>query len=197
MRARCDVILREGLLNLFSYLVGDGWWEWCRYAAECLRGLNLGKWDSNSTQANMSRTLFHASLPLLLLLQCFFWLRVSGQSNSSDINAPFSYPGMPTTPYGPDWRTCKLISLWGGRWCTLKYSLLTLPTKDFEANATLTNVTVPLPHAYAGSVSVNRPGHLNNTLFFLAFEKEGNNGSLAANDGERINEPWIIWLNGG
>ncbi len=42
---------------------------------------------------------------------------------------------------------------------------------------------------------MDRPGHPNNTLFFWGFEKE--NGSLTAGDGERSNEPWGIWLNGG
>lgn len=52
-----------------------------------------------------------------------------------------------------------------------------------------------MPRTYAGSVSVNRDSHANNTLFFIAYEKE--DGSLAAAEGDRLKEPWHIWLNGG
>jgi hypothetical protein len=52
-----------------------------------------------------------------------------------------------------------------------------------------------MPRTYAGSVSVNRAEHVNNTLFFMAFEKE--DGSLTTNEGDRGDEPWIIWLQGG
>lgn len=52
-----------------------------------------------------------------------------------------------------------------------------------------------MPRSFAGSVSVNRENHPNNTLFFYAFEQE--DSSLSAADGERAGEPWIIWLNGG
>ena len=52
-----------------------------------------------------------------------------------------------------------------------------------------------MPRSYAGSVSVNSTEYANNTLFFLGFEKE--DGSLSAAEGERENEPWVIWLNGG
>ncbi|CCA72939.1 related to KEX1 protein precursor [Serendipita indica DSM 11827] len=80
-------------------------------------------------------------------------------------------PGMPTTPYGVDWQS---------------YYRVTDP---------LPNVTFTLPTTYAGSVSVNRDGHRNSTLFFMAFEKE--QGSLTAKEDERTSEPWTIWLNGG
>lgn len=52
-----------------------------------------------------------------------------------------------------------------------------------------------MPRSFAGSVSVNRASHPNNTLFFYAFEREAD--SLAAADGERTDEPWVMWLNGG
>ncbi|PVF95685.1 alpha/beta-hydrolase [Serendipita vermifera] len=81
---------------------------------------------------------------------------------------------MPTTPYGPDWQAYYKVD-----------------------TASLTGVNFPLPNTYAGSVSVNREGHEDNTLFFVAFEKEGQEGSLTAADEERSNEPWAIWLNGG
>jgi carboxypeptidase D len=42
---------------------------------------------------------------------------------------------------------------------------------------------------------VERRGFPNDTLFFWGFEKE--NGSLTVHAGERENEPWAIWLNGG
>ncbi|KAG8824603.1 hypothetical protein FRC17_009066 [Serendipita sp. 399] len=48
---------------------------------------------------------------------------------------------------------------------------------------------------YAGSISVDRTGHPNNTLFFVGFETS--NASLTAAENERSNEPWLIWLNGG
>lgn len=59
----------------------------------------------------------------------------------------------------------------------------------------LPNVTFSLGRSFAGNLPVNRPGHPNNTLFFVGFEKS--NGSLTAPAGERNNEPWGIWLNGG
>lgn len=138
--------------------------------------------------ANMLRHSFRVFLLQWTIIQCFLLQGVLGQNSS----APFSYPGMPTTPYGPDWRTCTL-----GLFSILWVILIIILLPDFEVNSTLTNVTFPLPHTYSGSVSVNRPDHPNNTHFFLAFEKEGQTGSLAADDGERVDEPWMIWLNGG
>jgi carboxypeptidase D len=67
--------------------------------------------------------------------------------------------------------------------------------QDFEVKDPLPNVTNTLPRSFAGSISTNRAGHANDSLFFWGFEKE--NGSLTAADGELINEPWLIWLNGG
>ncbi|TFK54453.1 alpha/beta-hydrolase [Heliocybe sulcata] len=84
---------------------------------------------------------------------------------------PHNYTGIPATGYGPEWQ------------------------HYFEVTEPLPNVTVPLPRNYAGSLSVNRAGHANDTLFFWGFEKE--EGSLAAEAGERSDEPWLIWLNGG
>lgn len=76
----------------------------------------------------------------------------------------------PDTPYGVDWQTY------------------------FRVNETHTEVS-DLPQIYAGSVSVNRTGHVNNTLFFIGFEKE--TGSLTAGDGERGDQPWMIYIAGG
>ncbi|KAJ7505935.1 alpha/beta-hydrolase [Mycena galericulata] len=82
---------------------------------------------------------------------------------------PHAYPGMPSTPLGPNWQSY------------------------FEVTGPLPNVTGPLARSFAGNVGVNRADHPNATLFFWAFEKT--NGSLTgpAND----TDPWIIWLNGG
>ncbi|KAF8192021.1 Alpha/Beta hydrolase protein [Mycena galopus ATCC 62051] len=80
-----------------------------------------------------------------------------------------AHPGMPTTPFGPDWQN---------------YFEVTEPL--------LPNATTPLTRSFAGNVGVNRAGHPNATLFFWAFEKS--NGSLAF---KSSTDPWIIWLNGG
>ncbi|KAG8818982.1 hypothetical protein FRC17_010641, partial [Serendipita sp. 399] len=66
---------------------------------------------------------------------------------------------------------------------------------DYRVTTPLQNVTFTLPGMYAGSISVDRSGHPNNTLFFVGFETS--NGSLTAAENERSNEPWLIWLNGG
>ncbi|EPQ57234.1 alpha/beta-hydrolase [Gloeophyllum trabeum ATCC 11539] len=84
---------------------------------------------------------------------------------------PHNYTGIPSTAYGPDWQSY------------------------FEVTEPLPNVTVTLSRNWAGSLSVNRAGHPNDTLFFWGFEKE--NGSLTAQAGEKSDEPWLIWLNGG
>ncbi|KAJ7108223.1 Alpha/Beta hydrolase protein [Mycena epipterygia] len=82
---------------------------------------------------------------------------------------PHAYPGMPTTPFGPDWQ------------------------HYFEVTAPLPNVTGPISRSFAGNVGVNRPDHPNATLFFWAFEKA--NGTLTVSAADT--DPWIIWLNGG
>ncbi|KZT28980.1 alpha/beta-hydrolase [Neolentinus lepideus HHB14362 ss-1] len=94
----------------------------------------------------------------------------AGQDTPSN-TYPHNYTGIPKTGYGPDWQ------------------------HYFEVTEPLPNVTVPLPRNYAGSLGVNRAGHPNDTLFFWAVEKE--EGSLSAKAGERSDEPWLIWLNGG
>lgn len=66
---------------------------------------------------------------------------------------------------------------------------------DFQVVKSLPNVTSHLGRNWAGNIAVDRPDFPNNTLFFWAFEKE--EGSLTANAGERQEEPWGIWLNGG
>ncbi|KAJ7159990.1 alpha/beta-hydrolase [Mycena crocata] len=82
---------------------------------------------------------------------------------------PHAYPGMPRTPFGPDWQ------------------------HYFEVTGTLPNVTGPVARSFAGNVGVNRADHPNATLFFWAFEKA--NGTLTGSAAD--SDPWIIWLNGG
>ncbi|KAI0079396.1 alpha/beta-hydrolase [Panus rudis PR-1116 ss-1] len=84
---------------------------------------------------------------------------------------PHDYPGKPSGGFSPAWQNY------------------------FEVTQSLPNISFPLQRSFAGNIPVNRTGHPNNTLFFWAFEKE--NGSLTAGSGERSNEPWGIWLNGG
>lgn len=66
---------------------------------------------------------------------------------------------------------------------------------DFLVKDPLPNVTFPLSRSFAGSITVNRTSHPNDTLFFWAFESQ--HGSLTANENERLDEPWALWLNGG
>ncbi|KAJ7078454.1 alpha/beta-hydrolase [Mycena belliarum] len=82
---------------------------------------------------------------------------------------PHAYPGMPTTPFGPDWQSY------------------------FEVTGPLPNVTGPIARSFAGNVGVNRADHPNATLFFWGFEKA--NGTLTGSAADT--DPWIIWLNGG
>lgn len=66
---------------------------------------------------------------------------------------------------------------------------------DFQVTDKMPNITFDLGRNWAGSIPVGISDRPNNTLFFWAFEKE--NGSLTAAAGERNDEPWGIWLNGG
>lgn len=72
---------------------------------------------------------------------------------------------------------------------------LIFATIDFQVTAALPGVSFPISRNWAGNIPVDRAGHPNNTLFFWGFEKE--DGSLTVNAGERADEPWGIWLNGG
>ncbi|KAI0787996.1 Alpha/Beta hydrolase protein [Fomes fomentarius] len=65
---------------------------------------------------------------------------------------------------------------------------------DFEVPQNLPDITGSLPRNFAGNIPVNRAGHPNDTLFFWAFEKAGQNGSLTDPDNT---DPWMIWLQGG
>jgi carboxypeptidase D len=115
-------------------------------------------------------------------------LQAHAQVQSS---APFAYPDMPTTPYGPDWQYCMRFHTS----CPLVPTHHAVISPDYEVKDPLPNVTWTMPRSFAGSVSVNRTNHPNNTLFFYAYERE--DGSLSAAGGERTGEPWVIWLNGG
>ncbi|KAJ7576927.1 alpha/beta-hydrolase, partial [Mycena floridula] len=84
---------------------------------------------------------------------------------------PHNYSGIPNEALGPIWQAY------------------------FQVTEPLPNVTSPIARNFAGNLPVERPGHPNDTLFFWAFEKE--QGSLTAAAGEKSEDPWLIWLNGG
>ncbi|OCH94836.1 alpha/beta-hydrolase [Obba rivulosa] len=107
-------------------------------------------------------------VPLLLVL-C---TSVAGQVNPVPARAgfPHEYPGIPNGSFSPAWQSY------------------------YEVTDSLPNVTFSLPHSYAGSIPVNRPGHPNDTLFFWGFDRQGANGSLA---NASSTDPWLLWLNGG
>ena len=102
---------------------------------------------------------------------------------------PHVYPGMPTGDYSAEWQKCASLS------CLSSLSQTSHVCTDFQVTQPLPNVTWDLGRNWAGNIPVNRAEHPNNTLFFWGFEKE--NGSLTAAAGERSDEPWAIWLNGG
>ncbi|KAH8075870.1 alpha/beta-hydrolase [Cristinia sonorae] len=96
---------------------------------------------------------------------------VLGQRGVQPPSFPHDYPGKPSGDLSPAWQSY------------------------FQVTEKLPNITFDLGRNWAGSIPVGRAGRPNNTLFFWAFEKE--NGSLTAAAGERSDEPWGIWLNGG
>ncbi|KAJ3559619.1 hypothetical protein NM688_g231 [Phlebia brevispora] len=112
------------------------------------------------------------SLRSLFLAIAIVIAGVQGQATSS---WPHDYPGMPKGEFSPAWQKSLAV--------------------DFQVTHPMPNVTFPLGRNWAGNIPVDRPGHPNNTLFFWGFEKE--RGSLTASAGERLDEPWGIWLNGG
>lgn len=105
---------------------------------------------------------------------------------------PHDYPGKPSGGFSPAWQQCASRQ---------KVHPLSFPLTqgyhrlDYQVTQKLPNATFDLGRNWAGNIPVNRPNHPNDTLFFWAFEKE--NGSLTANAGERSDEPWGVWLNGG
>lgn len=130
------------------------------------------------------------------------------QSPPSD--GPLAYPGMPNTTYGPDWQDCTYpyysyiphslppnCSPCRSHACPGRRPIFrTGLTESIDYRVASLPYAPALPNStFAGSVSVNRENHPNNTLFFVAFEKEA--GSLTAAANERSDEPWVIWLNGG
>ncbi|KAI0749833.1 alpha/beta-hydrolase [Daedaleopsis nitida] len=99
---------------------------------------------------------------------------VFAQGSSSVPNTfPHSWPGQPKGNFSTEWQSY------------------------FEVTAKLPNITGSLPRNFAGNIPVNRPGHPNDTLFFWAFEKTGQNGSLTAPANPNNTDPWFIWLQGG
>ncbi|KAE9404117.1 alpha/beta-hydrolase [Gymnopus androsaceus JB14] len=105
--------------------------------------------------------------PRFLLLLCVSQVLSQGLPSTF----PHNYTGIPKGGYSPEWQNY------------------------FEVTHPLPNVTEPIARSFAGNIGVNRAGHPNNTLWFWAFEKE--EGSLTAPAGERDDEPWLVWLQGG
>jgi hypothetical protein len=95
----------------------------------------------------------------------------------------------PTTPYGPDWQACTSSSP------CLVASSTDGPTDFKVSTSSLPKISFALPNSYAGLVSVNRPNHPDDQLFFWAFESS--QGSLSASAGQQAGKPWGVWLNGG
>ncbi|KDQ51766.1 hypothetical protein JAAARDRAFT_40793 [Jaapia argillacea MUCL 33604] len=112
-------------------------------------------------------------LPQILTSFLALTLITEGQTLDSPIpnTWPQNYSGIPSSSYSPEWQAY------------------------YEVTRPLPNVTFPLSRSFAGNMAVNRPGHPNDTLFFWGFEKDA--GSLTAPAGDRVDEPWLIWLNGG
>ncbi|KAI0694640.1 alpha/beta-hydrolase [Cerioporus squamosus] len=113
-------------------------------------------------------------LPVLTLALGFVPTVVLGQGNSGVPNTfPHAWPGQPKGNFGTEWQSY------------------------FEVTEKLPNITGSLPRNFAGNIPVDRAGHPNDTLFFWAWEKVGQNGSLTAPASQNNTEPWIIWLQGG
>lgn len=105
---------------------------------------------------------------------------------------PQDYPGKPSGNLSPQWQKCSYL-------CSLlsqaQVRLTPHRSSDFQVTAKLPNVTFPLGRSFAGNIPVQRPGHPNDTLFFIGFEKS--KGSLTAPLSPANRDPWGIWLNGG
>ncbi|THU97262.1 alpha/beta-hydrolase [Dendrothele bispora CBS 962.96] len=127
----------------------------------------------------MLRRHQHPLLPAALVLASVLLNTVDAQipiPSQLPSTFPHNYTGIPAGGYSPEWQDY------------------------FRVTGDLANVTRgSTSTSYAGNIGVNRDGHPNNTLWFWAFERtsEGGNGSLTAAAGERENEPWMVWLNGG
>ncbi|KAI0083861.1 Alpha/Beta hydrolase protein [Irpex rosettiformis] len=112
-------------------------------------------------------------LPLLtgaLVVSLLITTAYSQGSRSVPNSFPHDYPGKPRGDFSPEWQDYYLVK-----------------------NGSLPNVTFPLNRNWAGSITVNRTKHPNDTLFFWAFEHT--NGSLTSPNS--TDDPWAIWLNGG
>ncbi|KAF4610524.1 hypothetical protein D9613_006929 [Agrocybe pediades] len=84
---------------------------------------------------------------------------------------PHAYPGQPSGDLSTKWQ------------------------KYFQVTDKLPNVTYDIGRTYAGNIPVQRPGHPNDTLFFIGVERS--QGSLTASPSPRNRDPWGLWLNGG
>ncbi|THH11307.1 hypothetical protein EW145_g733 [Phellinidium pouzarii] len=111
------------------------------------------------------------SLPSLSLTVLGLALASTVCSQGVPNSFPQDYPGKPSGDYSPAWQDYFLVS------------------------DPLPNVSFPLSRNWAGSITVNRTNHPNDTLFFWGFESRS--GSLTAGADENSSEPWAIWLNGG
>ena len=145
---------------------------------------------SDTTQSEAISTIMTTNTHFLSRMT--LWVSLFGvlMAKTPPSTYPHAYPGMPSTPYGPDWQPC--MSQYSNDDRITNSNIIDI---DYEVTKALPNITFPLPRAYAGSVSVNRRSHPNDTLFFVAFEKE--DGSLTATSDELRDHPWAIWLNGG
>ena len=102
---------------------------------------------------------------------------------------PQNYPGKPSRDFSPQWQKCSYL------WPPSPIRLTPHRLSDFQVTAKLPNVTFPLGRSFAGNIPVQRPGHPNDTLFFIGFEKS--QGSLTTPLSPANGDPWGIWLNGG
>ncbi|KAF5358669.1 hypothetical protein D9758_007755 [Tetrapyrgos nigripes] len=97
---------------------------------------------------------------------------------------PHNYTGIPSGDFSPEWQEYFLVK-----------DPLPNVTTQAKPDTTQAGIDIDIARNFAGNIAVDRQGHPNNTLWFWAFEKE--NGSLTVEAGEREDEPWLIWLNGG
>ena len=122
-------------------------------------------------------------------------VRAQSGNESLPSSFPHDYPGIPSGEFGPEWQDCEFVDVVPLHLASCK--MLTVPIDYLVKEGSLPNATFDLNRNFAGTLTVNRTNHPNDTLFFWAFEREGRNGSLTAPAQENNTEPWIIWLQGG
>ena len=106
---------------------------------------------------------------------------------------PHDYPGIPSGEFGPEWQDCEFVDVLPLH--LVSCEILTGPIDYLVKEGSLPNATFDLNRNFAGTLTVNRTNHPNDTLFFWAFENS--NGSLTQDAGVNDSAPWGIWLNGG